>query len=362
VTDVELLLSSTLRERASEAPQPQALADEARLVAHGIRRRRWLAVAASAAAVVVVVAGTAFALGRRAAPEPAGPAPAGWQAVSSLGIQVAVPSSWHVVNDVTCAPYRGPSVVRGGGFRTDCRRLPSTTETVVTIAPAPHGSSTEPDGLSGLVGIALGHVDERPSLGGVPAELERGRQSDGRHYVLLLVPSRDVVVYAVGPEAALLDRVVRTARLVDVDWVGCPTRPPARPSWDEPRSGPAVDPGSPSSISVCSYGGYGGNRMAASTRLRGAAAAEVAAAIRAARPGPVPSTMACSAVPDADLLVLVLHAAGRPDDVVRVHYAHCQGAYLVSASGVSQVTQRLLVAVFLQLHAGSGWSGSLPKG
>ena len=73
--------------------------------------------------------------------------------------------------------------------------------------------------------------------------------------------------------------------------------------------------------------------------------------------------MACPLAPlESNLVVLVLHAPGRPDVVVRVHYAHCQGAYLASAAGVSQVTQRLLAAALGPLDTGYGWIGQLPKG
>jgi hypothetical protein len=60
---------------------------------------------------------------------------------------------------------------------------------------------------------------------------------------------------------------------------------------------------------------------------------------------------------------MTLHRAGAPDLQLRMHYDVCAlGAYVASPSGVSQVTQRLLAAVFHPLAQGYGFSNPLPKG
>ena len=103
--------------------------------------------------------------------------------------------------------------------------------------------------------------------------------------------------------------------------------------------------------------------LAASLRQEGAAAHEVRAALAAAAPGKVPddTTDCAPGLTETRTVVLYVHD-GDSTDVAGVHYENCTDRYVASPAGVSQVTARLLAAIYQPLGIGYGFTGALPRG
>lgn len=214
-------------------------------------RRRWAAPAAVAAAVALVVAGAVLLRPAGTSRAPAQPAvPAGQQAVSWHGVQVLVPASWKV-DDTFCGTPQSDTVVRRGDGR-DCLKKQEPGLTVLRfdeLAAEPRtrgrleaANATEPVDLAGT-----------PARRGTLPAAEMVPGSVGR---VLVVPSVSVVLVAQAPSVARADALLDTARVVDVDANGCPTRVPGTmPDGPARRAGAgaALLPGTPASVSVCQY-------------------------------------------------------------------------------------------------------------
>jgi hypothetical protein len=279
--------------------------------------------------------------------------PAGWQLVSSRGLQVAVPADWPVNANTGCGPRAPFSITRDPGLVLDCEVSPGRPVTEVTIQPASAYAERD-DALKGRPTSS-----QQVSLAGAPAILFRGSYPDGRAALVLTVPALDAQVAATGPDVALLARVLQTTRVVEVDDVGCARDLPFRPAWDVPRPGPAIRPGSPTSVDVCLYEG---TVLGASKTLTGSQVAAVVAAMTAARPGPVPDPRSCLAgVSEPSPMWLQLRYADGSEQDVRVRFSGCRARWMASPTGVSQVSVALLRATLGPLRTNLPFGSDLPK-
>src|SRR4051794_32377049 len=122
--------------------------------------------------------------------------PPGWKAVSSLGLQFAVPGGWPVQGALDCGPLPPFVVLRGGGAANACGHVDNPTTTTVSVE-----RGTGPAGTTHL--------------------------PDGRWQIRTSLQGSSAVLTATGPDAALLNKVVATARSVNVDLAGCQTLQPS---------------------------------------------------------------------------------------------------------------------------------------
>jgi len=374
------LLRETLDAYEPLAPAPADLAGSARRRAG--RTTRWRAVVAGTAATALVVTGVAVVLGRGAvrvapAPEvsvaatPTATVRPGWKHVSSLGVQLAVPQDWDVVGAIGgCEPLPAATVERGGGVVAGCGYTEPAGFTLVHIGTVDDVAGlTDPRG-DGSGTPAPGGSPSTVPLSRIPMDLTVSALSDDRTQLVLASAERDVAVLVRGPDLDLLQEILLTVELVDVDSAGCSAVQTARPSWD--RAGrlgvPAVDVGAADAVSVCAYSTRDDDvapRLAASARLDGPDAREVLDALAAAPAGtvPFPPAIRCAparyrTTPESGLELLV-NAAGTTTPV-RVHYDGCGDRYAASPDGLSQVTMRLLEAAYRPLGLGFSTLAPLP--
>jgi hypothetical protein len=364
--DPEALLRETFSAHEHVADVPvAALAGAARARADAQRRtrRRWVGTGALAATTALVVAGLMLPrspfLPSTATPVPSSPlrasVPAGWQVVSSLGVELAVPGEWKLNADDGCHDPVDGTVTFGGGPVAGCGRALMPRFTLVAIAaevtdPRPQGAT---------------HDRGRPTrISGEAATLDRWTFSGGLTELQVVIPGGKVAVELRGTDEALLRRILATVRLVDVDSAGCHAVQPAKPSWDGSRSGPAIPVGHPESIGVCLYRT---GRLAASKLLTGAEAARAAAALGRAAPGQVPDQPdSCLDEPEQETAWLYLKDGslerGGSVTPVRVHYDNCRRRFAVSPGGVSQLTQAMLSTTVGRTGTGYSFSGDVPTG
>jgi hypothetical protein len=269
----------------------------------------------------------------RAAPTPA--VPAGWQRISSRGIEVDVPGDWPINSWSGCEPAPKALVERYQGAVAGC----GTTE-----SPAFRLS-----------------IESKKQQSSAPAGVPSTPDGHGSR-LTLTVPSRrhDAVAVVSGPDAALVRRIAGTVRFVEVDDAGCSTERPPDPSWDPPRPGPAVTLPSPAAVAVCAYDR---DLLGASTVLTGDAALDAVRTLTAAAAGPLPDRPQ-DCVPDLpEDGPLWLHVRGTDGSVtdVRIHYDTCRGRRVTTASGISHVTAAQLKAMLGPLHYGYGYGGDVPE-
>ena len=355
------LLRETLLERAADADSPLPV----RPPLPARRPGRLLTAAAAAAATVLAVGGVAAwraerpmtAAGPAISPAPTSTAPAtptaappvgvpaGWKPVASLGIEIHVPPSWEVtgaVNPCTLKESTAGTVSRpvGAVVAIGCERPPPATlvsfEQVYDRAPAP-GRATE----------------------------------DGRTTITWIGPDGTSAVVASGPDAALLQQVVDTARRVDVDSLGCGTRPPVL-AWDRPRAGlpPVRLPGDVTEIVGCHYtvtGEPSGQspeyRLVASAGFDEAQRAALATALRRAPAGTTPDVpQDCGpGRPETEYTVLHVRSATGVATLA-MHPQGCAGPYVAGEASRSTVTVRVLTVVMDTIGIGYSYGSELPQG
>lgn len=363
MTDIETLVRETLQEHALPSVDLADLTDLAASARREASARR-RAGRRRAAFAIGVVASTATLSGLLIRPWAGGggvvgfggrlpaTAPAGWQVVSSLGVELNAPAGWAVAVREPCDATA--TVVRGGGVRPTslCVPLHPNTITFVRIAKSSAVSLSRPTG-----GVFASVSPPRTlRVGDAPAALREGRLSDGRSHYWLAFPSIGVTVEAVGMDAEVLRQVLRTARPVSVDDAGCATVQPGAPRAATGEVSAPVRPGQPVSVGVCYYEE---RRLSASTTLAGSAAADVTASIAAAAPGRLTNGPACpsgvSRRAAAEMWLQLSYADATTAKLLVRWEGGCDGAqFVASSTGVSHVTMRLLRATLGPLGVGYG--------
>lgn len=332
---------------------------------------------AAAGLLAAVVAGCAAAdgsgAGRSAAAVPVASAdpPQDWQQVSSLGLEVAAPGAWPI-NPWPCDPAPPAQVLRGQGIIPLCGQVRGSAASVEIQPLVDEGVPAPPS-------PAAAPAVRQLTLAGVPASSSTVRLADGRTHITLTVPARRVQMVVVSPDAAIAQRVLASARLVDVDSFGCATSQPPDPSWSRRRPGPKVSlraAAAPTALAVCAYQDLrrspdgtpparGTGVLVASTVLTGAELASAVASIDGAAAGPSPDARAGSCLPgtpeDAPLWLHARYADGRSTPV-RVRYSACTDRWTATPDGMSQVTAAQLEALLKPVHTGYGFPGDLPAG
>jgi hypothetical protein len=129
--------------------------------------------------------------------------PAGETAVSYEGVQVFVPAGWPR-NQIRCGTPVRDTVVVDPGPIDDCMLTPAPLVSYAWLRAAAD-VSTDPDAQMATLPVSIGQ--------NTAARRGEDRLSDGRTRVVLVVPSRKVVVMAVSADAALARRIVDSAAI-----------------------------------------------------------------------------------------------------------------------------------------------------
>jgi hypothetical protein len=221
-----------------------------------------------------------------------------WVWHSALGLQFGAPGGWGF-NDYGCNQTAQPSVVHADGYVwRDCFTPEPSYKNLVVVGTRPERQ--DPNLTARDIVIS-----------GVPATLKTGQLKDGRYAAELAIPSRQVYLTVRTVDVPERDEIVRTAHLVDVDYLGCATGPPPSTTSFAP-AGPLSSAGQDLFVRVCAY--LGANpaawRLTKSGQLSAEAANAFAAAANAA-PEFVPSDQ-CGQSSEYAALVLVM----RGDEVV----------------------------------------------
>jgi hypothetical protein len=153
--------------------------------------RSWLQPATGLVAVALLSAAAACG---SVAPSP----PSGQTAVSSSGVQVFVPASWPR-NQLRCGTPVRDTVVVDPGPVEDCLLTPAPPVSYAELRPV-YSVAADPDAQLATRPVSIGS--------GIPARRGEDRMGDGRTRVVLVVPSRKVVVLAVSSDPALARRIV----------------------------------------------------------------------------------------------------------------------------------------------------------
>ncbi|MCI0687755.1 MAG: hypothetical protein L0Y54_11030 [Sporichthyaceae bacterium] len=316
-------------------------------------RNRGLHVAAAALAAGAVVAAVTVAVtqpdrgGSVAALPGAGQpaAPDGWTWYSSLGMEIAVPADWRV-NDIDCNQTNAPSVVRGRALvLDDCLTPEPATKRVAGISPV---------GYAALEGVAGSPV----KLDGVAATLTETTLPDGRYAAQLAVSSREIflVVRTTDPAegAAILD----TARLVDVDRLGCATE---RPDVSAPADPPAaMVPAESDTVRICSYGRGLDSRLQASGELAPTDAAALVAKVNAAPAGrnpDQPPDQCLDGEPVTPDAVLLFSQGGGAPTPVWITFSSCTDRGLDNGVRQAHTDAETVNLISAAVQSGFGYSG-----
>ena len=379
MTEPETLLRETFRsrERLIDGVEPLPAAVRTR-AAQQQRRRTWVAVVASGLAVAVLAAGVAAVANRSTSSLPADrnhsstpvsphpsasspsaiskespipPAVAGWQVVSTLGLEVSIPADWPLGAN-RCGAASQSTFLFADQAVESCASGEAPTVTSVRV-----DRGVVPKALGAETKIRTRHL----SVDGHRATERTSTMADGRTRVVLRIPDRDVYVLVVGPEVALIDKILASTRVVKVDLNGCPIARLPRQSWDPPSTQAPVQVGQPDSFSVCFFEH---DRLLASQTLRGAQAAAVVSALDRALPGKLPDVpQECLPSVVADQHVtLVAHSSTKGNVPLVMYYQDCLDRYVASPTGISQVTVALLDAVLRPLKVSYDFQGGMPKG
>ncbi len=307
------------------------------------RRSRWVLVPVAAA--VALVAGTWFVAsgsdtshpaalspgtaseGRASAEAPSGATPsqppATTRTVRSRNVAVDVPATWPDrvdLPDLWCA-VADPGSFVGRPYVA----LPEPPRPAVSygckLSEVPAGFPPIPRRLW------QGHLEFRLAARGlVPDGV---RTFHGWTLTAKTVGEVQVSLLTDGTTAPLAATIMSSARVVDVDAVGCDTTSPAQSSrFVPPRKPFDISRAEVDSILVCQYARTGTVGLIASRRIEGTAARDVVQAMRAAPPGGGPDTKPENCPDDEfghEALALRL---GGPDGVVGdvyVYYDWCVG-------------------------------------
>jgi hypothetical protein len=342
--EVEDLLRETFREREAHARPLSRVRPKPRRPAY---------VAAGVATLAVLAGAIVAANALRSPPPPTVDIPAaaasdspsdGWRWESSLGAEIQVPENW-TVNEYGCGSMTAnPTVVRGVGAQTACAPAVPAGKEVALLTTA-----ATPDEQLKLTSAPT-------AVDGVPAVRAVGRLNDGRYAGSIVVASKDVGVVVFTKSEGVTARILDSFRLVDVDHLGCSAATTISPADLKPASGPpAVPPASPDLV-ICLYGD--GPRLQSSTKVTGAAAGEILAAVRAAEEGqnPDPPASQCISGPAESPDLVLLPEGGVPLTVV---FSPCIGRGVTDGQHWSHLSSALLAKLMGPLHAGYGLSAPL---
>jgi len=318
-----------------------------------VRFRRGPLVAGVTLIAIALIGGIVLATadgpnGQAAGPDTGGPAaggnaPAGWVWYSSLGMEIAVPAGW-AVNDIGCGQSDRPTVARGRGMERACLGPDFATKRVAEISAVPDSE-------------LAGGTSRDITLGGVPATVTEGTLEDGRFTAQLAVPSREVYLAVRTTDAAERAAILDSARLVDVDHLGCATGRPAVTVPAEP--GATLVPAGTEAVRICLYA-FGADRLSASAEVTGADTAWLVNAVNAAPAGRNPDQppSACletgPVVPDA-----VLQFVQPGGEITRLWatFGTCTGRGLDDGSRQAHVSAQFVEWLSGVLHSGLGHHG-----
>ncbi len=347
------LLRETLRERSADVHSAAPRLPAAPRAGRASAARPVLVAAAAAAVAGLAVAGVANVRATSPAPPPTRPTavwadatpgvaattarprgvPAGWKPVAALGVELFVPAAWRVM----------------GTMGAGCEGMDPAAHVVSRPVGAARAS---------LCGPTRGTVVW--FLPGPPGgEVTTGSTRPGPTTITWVHPARTAHVLASGPDRALLQRVLDTARTVDVDALGCGTRAVPRQWGHEPTALPPVRlAAGVTDVVVCVYGGgpwASDDLLVASGRLDAAQRATLARALEEAPTAPPPNPrMRCLPGGSRETYALLRLRSDAGVSELRVHWT-CSGRYTASADARSLTTLALVKAVLGPLHIGFGY-------
>ncbi len=280
------------------------------------------------------------------------PVPPGWTAYSSRGAEIVVPSHWPV-NNYGCGMDARPSVVRAKGMQFMCLTPEPQTKELAILG----GPDVERPGAGQYLRERAIRVD---GLG--EAYRADGRLPDGRWAGWVRIPSHDVLLVVRTRSAATTGRILDSIRLVNTDRLGCASN---RPAADRPaQSGVqgSFVPADPRSITICYYETHGPAVLAASTRLTGTPAKQLADALNQAKPGPnADRPSPCEAGRPGFNAELRVTGADGQTTTVFVRFEGCTGRGLDNGTRQATVTQTIIHRTLQPLHVGYAFDGNLPQ-
>jgi hypothetical protein len=363
VNALEAILKDAFQERGHLVNVDKtALLEGAR--ARRARARRRTAILTSALAVVAVIgtaglvatwpAGSDHRNGSAGGPGRSVPAVSGaaftaepphdWVWQSSLGLVIAVPGGWDI-NDYGCGMTNRPSVVRGRVAGRDCYTPEPANKNLAIIGATPDRTY---DGMPA----------RQVTIDGVAATRIEGMLPDGRYAGALAIPSRRVFLDVRTTRDAERQELLNSARLVDVDHLGCPTaRPPLVAAADAPDT---LIPAAPTAIQVCLYGGEAG-RLRASTDLSADDITRLVNAIGSASPGRNPDAPPdqCTDTDPTPDSVLRVTAHNGTVTLVWATFSGCVGRGLDNGAIQAHISEAILEAFMGPLRTGYSFHGSL---
>lgn len=282
------------------------------------------------------------------------PVAAGWQRISSLGIEIDAPADWPINSWQGCGPTPDAMIFRAPGGSFGCGSeevIPSLLQ--IDVIGSTEGPGREPSPAPAPVPTTIGGSD---------ATVARSVDGDGRTTAVVKLPDQRVEVLLAGTDPALIDRMLAGLRTVDVDSAGCSVTLPDSPAWDRPAAGPKVELGSADSVAVCLYAQWN-SRLQASTVLTGPDAQTAVTSVNAAAAGVAPNPSPDTCPGDEEDRSPVWLAFRHPDGTTtpaRLRFSPCADRYLATPGGVSHATRAQLAALLETLHSAYFYSQDLP--
>lgn len=291
-------------------------------------------------------------------------APVGWRVESSVGVEVATPSTW-VLDDYGCQMTAAPTVLRNElSSALLCATAEPPRKQIASIQQVDAHAQTGP------LPLFAGLAEHRTLLDGVAARRAEGRLADGRSAGWLWVPARNVAVVVKTLDPTTTRLILDSVRLVDkVDHAGCELREPVPASGSRPAgstgSGPAgstfVTP-DPTAVSICFYAtGNPPTLLDASTRIGGADARHLANVLNNAAPGPNVDAQCVDHGPFFAELVLHLWVGDKIMSTVWITYGSCTHRGLFNGSRYAQMTHTLLRLIQQEAHVGYHLMADIPQ-
>lgn len=312
MTPLENTLRDTLRQRERDieiAPVYRVPLTDSAPIRRPSRWRRY-GVPLTAAAALVAVIGGGFAIFDTPTKPPTttttpvvrelvGPvrtAPPGQQFISSRGLEIAVPANW-LINNTGCGQSAEATAVRGRVSGADCFSPEPATQDIAVIGAQdltwlPIQLTSQYVGSDGFPSPAIPSIGLASTLvSGHRAERGIATLPDGRTVGFLRFTDVDVALAVRATTPAVVDEILGSARIVDIDFAGCPTERPDGVGFVATATvDPLPDIASAVSASVCEYWDVDGP-LTASAVVAGVDLAEVkqvVAALHDSAPGDLP--------------------------------------------------------------------------